>query len=111
MINNEYEYPRVVQIMPCHNIWLQYECPVNKFIFYDRAHCLALVEVKDIKNIISSDVRYVDIDSSGVFDLEPGYIGVFCCDKDLSSLTHAITDERHPLLISMGIGEASTEPA
>ena len=111
MLPKKYFYPRVIQIMPCENMWFRYVCKETHCFFYCRVPCLALVETQERDGTIVTDVRYIDSDSLGVFEEEPNHESVFYSKRDLTDFTHPLSDERHPLLIGKGIGEASTEPA
>lgn len=106
-----YEYPRIVQIMPCSHIWLRYDDKEADSCFYERAHCLALLEDKKFDGTFYSDIAYMDIDSDGFFSIEMGYTRVFYCEKDLSDLTHSLMDERHPskILESLRISKIREE--
>lgn len=68
-------------------------------VFYSRAPCVAIVEEQEKDGLIFTDVRYIDIDASGLLEDEPNFESVIYCDLDLSYLTHSMEDERHPKAI------------
>jgi hypothetical protein len=107
----KYEYPRIIQIMPCTNIWLRYENKKEDTCFYVRAHCLALLEDKKLDETFYSNLEYMDITNEGFFDIEPGYEGVFYSEEDLSDLTHSLSDERHPSKIIESLARAKIREA
>jgi hypothetical protein len=99
----KYEYPRIVQIMPCSNIWLRYDDKDNDTCFYERAHCLALMEMIDCYGKIMSDLQYIGMDHYGIIELDCSANAVFYSIKDLSELTHSLLIECHPDNILEGI--------
>lgn len=100
----KYFYPRVVQIMPCENMWFRYAYKDDDIFFYCRVHCMAIVEFQDKQGNIITEVNYIDADSLGIFDEQPNFESVFYCKFDLSDLTHSLSDERHPLEIIKSLG-------
>lgn len=62
-------------------------------VFYSRAPCVAIVEEQEKDGLIFTDVRYIDIDASGLLEDEPNFESVIYCDLDLSYLTHSMEDE------------------
>jgi hypothetical protein len=114
MYSNEvqYFYPRVVQIMPCQNMWFRYAYKDEGIFYYSRVPCLALVETLDRKaRTIYTDIRYIDADSLGLFDEDPNHESIFYCELNLEDFTHSLDDERHPLAIIKGLSETITETA
>lgn len=99
MTNKQYCYPRVVQIMPCSNMWFRYDCKEGNFFWYSKVPCMALIENIQSDGKIFRDVRYIDCDSLGVFDEEPNFESVIYCQIDLFGFQHDLNDERHPIEI------------
>lgn len=103
---SKYQYPRIVQIIPCDNMWFRYQCKEINAFWYSRIPCIALCEMEDRDGSIYTDVRYMDVDSLGIFDEEPNHESVIYCDTDLFCFQHALEDERHPLeIIKEGKGK------
>lgn len=96
---DKYFYPRIVQIIPCENMWFRYVDKEENIFFYSRIPCLALAETKEKDGTIYTDVRYIDCDSLGVFEEEPNHECIFYCQWDLSDFTHSLLDERSPVEI------------
>lgn len=69
-MDRKMEYPRIIQIMPAHNIWIRYEDIQNPGqSFYSKATCLALIEERDERGKIDTYLEYIDMDSHGFYDL------------------------------------------
>lgn len=68
-----YTYPRIVQLMPADNIWIKYNETETGDFFYCKATCLALVENLNPDLGLETYVEYIDMDSSGFYDLSDPY--------------------------------------
>jgi hypothetical protein len=68
LTSNNYIYPRIIQLIPCCNIWIKNKAVGIREYYFTRAFCLALFEAMEIteNSVIEIDTYLLYMDSTDI---------------------------------------------